>query len=195
MRQRNSQLKITIKQITYIFARLPVKGCIGNYWYLKIIVSIKTSLVTSSGELLTAYTLCETWRSTQNNATRLFFFLHYCLTNSMTIFAQLFTCLLFDAYVGIHQVRILVFDTNYQTCQVLLFHLLLRFLSDIPSVHSHNHWYTFSRYCIRQIPIFFSTNQMSNVEVHVQHATQSQLDHSWPRRTMTPSSLFNLIAT
>ena len=37
----------------------------------------------------------------------------------MTNFAQMFTGLLFCAYVGIHQVRRLVFD-NYQTCTLPL---------------------------------------------------------------------------
>ena len=37
----------------------------------------------------------------------------------MTHWAQIFTCLLFDAYAWMHQERILVFD-NYQRCSVTL---------------------------------------------------------------------------
>ena len=47
------------------------------------------------------------------------FFFHYSPTNSMTNWAQMFTGLLFCAYVEIHQVKILIVD-NYQTCPVPL---------------------------------------------------------------------------
>ena len=47
------------------------------------------------------------------------FFFHYSLATSMTNWVKIFTDLLFYAYVGIHQVRILVFD-NYQRCPVPL---------------------------------------------------------------------------
>ena len=40
------------------------------------------------------------------------FFFHYFLAASITNWAQIFTGLLFDAYVWIHQVRILVFDNG-----------------------------------------------------------------------------------
>ncbi len=43
----------------------------------------------------------------------MFFFFHYFLATSMTNCAHIFTGLIFYAYVGIHQVRILVFD-SYQ---------------------------------------------------------------------------------
>ena len=43
------------------------------------------------------------------------FFFRYYLATSTTNLAQIFTGLLFYAFVGIHQVRLLVFDT-YQTC-------------------------------------------------------------------------------
>ena len=46
-------------------------------------------------------------------------FFHYSLATSMTNWVQIFTGLLFYAYVGIHQVRILAFD-NYQMCPVPL---------------------------------------------------------------------------
>ena len=45
------------------------------------------------------------------------FFFHYYLATSTTNWAQIFTGLLFYAYVEIHQVRRLVFD-NYQQCPV-----------------------------------------------------------------------------
>ena len=40
------------------------------------------------------------------------FFFHYSLANLMTNGVKMFTCLLFNAYVGIYQVRILFFDNN-----------------------------------------------------------------------------------
>ena len=43
------------------------------------------------------------------------FFTQYSLATSITNRAQIFTGLLFNADVGIHQVRILVFD-NYKRC-------------------------------------------------------------------------------
>ena len=46
-----------------------------------------------------------------------FFFFHYFLATSMTSWAQIFTDRLFDAHVGTHQVRRLVFD-NYKRCPV-----------------------------------------------------------------------------
>ena len=42
---------------------------------------------------------------------------HFLATSMLKFWAQMFTAVLFYAYVGIHQVRILVFD-NYQTCLV-----------------------------------------------------------------------------
>ena len=54
-------------------------------------------------------------------ATRVFSF-HYSLATSTTNWAQMFTGLLFYAYVEIHQVRRLVLD-NYQRCPVPLKHI------------------------------------------------------------------------
>ena len=48
-----------------------------------------------------------------------FFLFHYSRTTWMTNWVQIFTDLLFYAYVGIHKVRVLVFD-NYQRCPVPL---------------------------------------------------------------------------
>ena len=47
------------------------------------------------------------------------FLFHYSRTFSTTDWVQIFTDLLFYAYVGIHKVRVLVFD-NYQRCPVPL---------------------------------------------------------------------------
>ena len=47
------------------------------------------------------------------------FFFHYYLPTLITDWAQIFTGLLFYAYVEIHKVRRLVFD-NYQYCPVFL---------------------------------------------------------------------------
>ncbi len=58
---------------------------------------------------LQAWSLSHASEITQFIATRVFFPLLFSL---MTNWAQIFTGLLFNAYVGIHQVRILVFD-NY----------------------------------------------------------------------------------
>ncbi len=52
-------------------------------------------------------------KNTQFYATRVGFFFHYLFASLMTNWAQIFTVLFFYAYVGIHQVRILVSD-NYQ---------------------------------------------------------------------------------
>ena len=46
-------------------------------------------------------------------------FFRYSLATSITNYVKIFTDLLFYAYVGIHQVRIMVFD-NFQTCPVPL---------------------------------------------------------------------------
>ena len=66
--------------------------------------------------------------STHNCATRFVSILQ--LATSMTNWAQTFTGLLFDACVGKHQVRILVFD-NYQTCQ---------FFEGYTELHSLQKW-------------------------------------------------------
>ena len=55
--------------------------------------------------------------SSQSDATRVFF--HILFATSTTNWVQIFTGLLFCAYLEIHKVRILVFD-NYQRCPVSL---------------------------------------------------------------------------
>ena len=64
------------------------------------------------------------------------FFFHHFLATSMTNVAQIFTGLLIYAYVGIHQVRRLVFD-NYQTCSVpLKIHVQSKFNSKKKEKHN-----------------------------------------------------------
>ena len=79
--------------------------------------------------------------STQsNNATRVFFY--YSLATWMTNWFQIFTGLLFYAYVGIHQVRRLIFDkygSSFWQILALYIKTILLFLPDmtIQSEWSH----------------------------------------------------------